>query len=317
MLIRTTYPNHIKSEAGGGGGSGSLDWWSDWRTATGTTDNAYLDGGKWTGWLTDPDLVIDGQANRLYGGVQAATGLGFPAGMDNVYRWEIPDYQDPEPQPGLIIRADSEWTIPAVGEYQFYRYYIRLDAPAGHSPQDQHFFHIGDDTGAAAYESCFWFNGVEGGSPPGSVGSGGEYRIQLMPNWQSTATSDTAWHNIYLTTGEVYRIELRAYRAATNQCRYSLRVYDDAENLRDASPSEQWFEYYGAQGWTSLDDFVLDITSGTAQNHWGVIEIGYNGSSPTGNFTPTPNSYCGGVAIRVSSSADDWIGAYPVVGVED
>lgn len=315
MQIRTYYPNHGKSEAAGGGGT--LAWWSDWRNATGFTDAALLDGGKWTGYVGDPDFQAQEKPNREWSRVMSASGLGFPAGMTNVWEYDIPDYRDPDPQPGIQPRVAGQWTMPAVGEYQYYRYYIRCDFPAGHNPADQHFFHIGDDAGAASYESTFWLNGIEGGSPPGSVGSSGEYRIQFMPNWQSTATTDTAWYNIYLTTTQVYRVEMRAYRPTTNEVRYTMRIYDSSNNLRDASPSQVWFEYYGAQGWTDLPDFDLDITAGTAANHFEIIEVGYNGSSPTGVFTPQPVVKIGGVAIRVSASSNDWIGQYPVVGVED
>ena len=298
-----TDPLSWPEEAGGGG---SLDWFSDFRNATGTTDAAFLDGGKWTGYVSDPV--------RALGLTMSASGLGFPAQMTNVWRYEIPN-ANTACQP----KVEGQWTIPAVGEYQFYRYYIRCDFPDGLNPADQHFFHIGTDTedDSAAYESCHWLNGVEAGSGGGVLN--GEYRIQMMPNWQSVETSDTAWYNIYLNTTNVYRIETRAYRSGTNQCRYAMRVYDSAGNLRDTAgrDEEVWFEYYGAQGWTDLPDFVLDISPGSAQEHWGVIEIGYNGSSPTGTFTPTPYVYLGGMAVRVSSSADDWIGAYPVTGVED
>lgn len=283
---------------------GALDWFSDWRNAIGNTDAALQDGTKWNTYVSTPV--------RELATVMSASGLGFPAGMTNVFRYEIPN-NNTACQP----KVSGQWTMPAVGEYQYLRYYIRCDFPDGLNPADQHFVHIGDDEGPASYESCYFLNGVEGGIGGGVLN--GNYRIQFMPNWQSVATSDTAWYNIYLTTTQVYRIELRMLRSGTNQVRYASRVYDSAGNLRaTAGRDEQvWFEYYGAQGWNDLPDFVLDITAGTAVNHFERMEIGYNGSSPTGVFTPTPYVYLGGMAVRVSSSSDDWIGAYPVEGVEN
>lgn len=296
-------------------GGAPLDWFANWGTATGFTDAALRDGGKFTGFVGNPDEVAQEKPNREWSRVMSASGLGFPAEMANVWEYDIPDYRHPDPQPGIQPRVTG-LPIPGVGEYQFERYYIRCDFPPGHNPADQHFYHLGDDAGPASYESTFWLNGVEGGSPPGSTGSGGEYRIQLMPNWQSGTTTETAWHNIYLVTTQVFRIELRSYRELTDRVRYAVRIYDSAGNLRDASPSQQWFEYYGAQGWTDLPDFILNIAAGTAANHFGVREVGYNGSSPTGVFTPQPVVKLGGMAIRNSTDPDGWIGPYNSTGEE-
>lgn len=280
----------------------TLDWFSDWRNATGNTDAAFLDGGKWTGYISTPV--------RSLASVIPASGLGFPSQMTNVWRYEIPN--SPEAcQP----RVAGQWTMPAVGEYQYYRHYIRCDFPETHNPADQHYFHIGSDTGAAVYESTYWLNGVEGGVGGGVLN--GEYRIQFMPNWQNTTYPDTAWYNIYLTTTNVYRLELRVFRETTNNLRYTSRVYDSAGNLRDTAGRDQqvWFEYYGGQGWTDLPDFVVQTVDPATTLE--IIEVGYNGSGPTGSFTPTPYVYMGGLAVRVSASANDWIGPYPVTGVED
>ena len=87
----------------------------------------------------------------------SADGRSFPAEMSNVYRYQIPNSNE-----CYLLEARDQWGLPDVGEYQFIRYYVRFEAPAGHAPQDQHFFHMGTYPGAG-YESTFWLNGVEGG----------------------------------------------------------------------------------------------------------------------------------------------------------
>ncbi len=271
-----------------------VDWFSDWSGQMGNAYEALHDGGKWTGNLcTDTHLAT----------IMSAEGRDFPPGMERLYRYEIPDSNE-----CYLLEARDQWTLPAVGEYQFVRYYVRFEAPPGHSPMDQHFFHLGTYPGAG-YESTFWLNGIEGGDPPGSVGPNGEYRIQFMPNWQGDqARWGVAWYNIYLRTYQTYRVELRQHRVAEHEVRYTVRVYDASGNLRDASPSQVWFEYFGEQEYRDLPDFRMGVRN--PESHFQTIQVGYNGSSPRGNFDGGVYNFIGGVAVRVTGDADGWIGPY-------
>lgn len=274
--------------------STDLDWFSDWSGRVGNDYEALHDGGKWTGNLcTDTHLAT----------IMSAVGRDFPPGMEHLYRYQIPDSNE-----CYLLEVRDQWTLPAVGEYQFVRYYVRFEAPPGHSPMDQHFFHLGTYPGAG-YESTFWLNGIEGGDPPGSVGRNGEYRIQFMPNWQGDeARWGVAWYNIYLRTFETYRVELRQHRVAEQEVRYSVRVYDASGNLRNASPGQVWFEYYGEHEYRDLPDFRMGVRN--PESHFQTIQVGYNGSSPQGNFAGGVYNFVGGVAVRVTGDARGWIGPY-------
>lgn len=287
-----------------GGSGGSLDFFSDWSYATGQSDDAYLDGPagsrKWDGYLTnDTDI----------GQVLSASGLGFPGDMSNVYSWTYTPAASPD---ALQVDVANGWPLPAVGEFIFHRFYIRCDFPDGFEPGAvQHFYHIGDDSNGY-YEACYSITGMESGL--GAV-DGGQYRVQMLPNWLNTPYSEVGYYNHYLTVEEVYRFELRIERVATNEVRYTSRCYNSAGTLLDSSPDEVLWEYYGSSGWTDLPQFEALSTS--PDDHLRGLEIGNNDSEPTGTFTPTPTAYFGGLAIRVTSDGNDWIGAYPVTGVED
>lgn len=293
----------------------SVAWWADWRTATGQTNTAYLDGGKFTGFVGDPDFVPDpggdNKANREYGRVLAAP-AGFPAGMTNVFQYEIPDFRDPDPQPGLQVVAKDQWTLPAVGEYQFMRWYGMLDAPDGHNPADQHFFHLGKDAEGDDYESTFQLNAQES---DGLFITGGRYRVQLLTNWQSTSMgARLGYLNILLNVGTVYEFQLRQHRLTSTELRYTMRVWE-VGGAELTGGAFIWEAYNDSPNPASLDDFEVVVANPVS--HFQVIEIGYNGSSPTGVFTPVPKHNIGGVAIRVTPNAAGWLESYPISGVED
>lgn len=263
--------------------TGSVDWFSDWRAGD------LHDGGKWTGNLC---------SDTFLGAVVDPSGRDFPSDMAQVYRYEIPNSNQ-----CWLLQASNQWRVPEVGEYVFHRFYMRFEAPAGHAPQDQHFYHQGQYPQGPQYESCLWLNGDP--AHGNAVSPDGDYRFALVNDW---FRSDPSWYNVYLKTYETYRVEMRMHRDTASTCRYSIRVFDSANQ---PAGRVEW-EYWGPQGATRLEDRVQQVAS--ADSHFRVIEMGYNGSSPTGNFAGGVYNFIGGVAVRITSDANGWIGPYTVTG---
>ncbi len=102
-------------------------WFSDWRHATGTSEDALLDGAsgsrKWDeDGGNDPALIE----------VISAAGLGFPAGMTNVLRIEnaVGSGEDHMLHKTL---THTDWTVPANGESVWHRLYIHNAVSDGFS----------------------------------------------------------------------------------------------------------------------------------------------------------------------------------------
>lgn len=267
--------------------TGAVDWFSDWRGRDGNSYDALHDGGKWNDNLCDDTHLVS---------IVDAAGRDFPADMDRAYRYQIPNSNE-----CYLLMAGDQWRAPAVGEYAFYRWYMRFEAPQGHAPQDQHFFHQGQYHAGPQYESTFWLNGRE--ACGNGVCADGGYRVTLVNDW---FRSDPSWHNILLTTYETYRIELRMWRETAGTARYAVRVFDSSG--AELGPEHFRFEYYGPNGWTRLEDRIQQVAS--ADSHFRVIQVGYNGSSPTGNFAGGVYNFIGGVAVRITSDPNGWIGPY-------
>lgn len=272
--------------------SGPVDWFSDWAGRGGNSYDALHDGGKWTGNLCSDTHLAN---------IVDSSGRDFPSTMGKVYRYEIPNSNE-----CYLLEARNQWAMPNVGEYQFIRYYMRFEAPTGHAPQQQHFFHQGDNPQGQVYESTFWLDGMEGCQ---GVCADGRYRVQLINDWFG---SDPSWHNIYLRTYQTYRVELRMFRETTNTARYSVRVFDSSG--AELGPENFFFEYYGPQQATTLEERVQNVR--WPSTHWRIMQVGYNGSSPTGNFSGGVFNFIGGVAVKNTPDADGWIGPYSITGGE-
>ena len=249
----------------------AVDWASDWSTAEGPSPHAVMDGGRWNGEIcTDDHLatVVDGE-----------------------YRYQIP----PNNQ-CYLLRASRRWRMPAVGEYVFYRFTMRLEAPPGFAAQDQHFFHLGHDS-SAPYEATFWLSGN-----PRSVDAQGRFRVQFLPNWQGPSNYPVVWLNHLLETGRRYTFELRAHRTADTEVRYSVRVTDAAGRRLP----QELESYDGGGAYSRLED--VPAAARVPESHFRVIEVGYNGSSPEGYFGEGVYNFIDNVAVRVSPNPNDWIG---------
>lgn len=266
----------------------SLDFYSSWDAGNN------LDGGVWE------YFTVDSQ----YMDVVAATGLDMPAGITNVLRIEVPDHRPNPCCPAVQISVTDAWPMPGIGEAAFYRVWFRNHFPVGFSMPNLHFLHLGHYSGTA-YESTFWWQPDESA---GAVASNGAHRLQFKPDWQTATTTENAWHNHYIFSDSTYRLEYKILRVDTNELRYSTRLYGPDGTLRNSSPSQIFFEYYGAEPWTRIEDFEMFV--GNAASVIRVVELGYNGSNPSGVFSPTPYMHFAGFAVRVSADTTAWIGDY-------
>lgn len=260
----------------GGVSTSDLAWFSDWRTATGASQQALYDGSKWTGQLCNHDVVE----------IISASGLDFPT--NNVLR---ADYQtDME---CLMVQAQDQWPAPGVGEYLFVRLYYRNAIPDGVAVGLPHPVHIGHSP-AASYAT--WVN-LE-------PTSGGVSRMILQLGG-GPAYPDQFWGWPF-NTNQTYRLELRLHRVTADTAKVDVRVYDGSGAL--LADDDDW-----NNGEVSANRRTLaqsDPTFPVTDASFRLIEIGNNGpaglAAGAGRFI-----YIGGVAVAVSANPDAWPGPYP------
>lgn len=263
--------------------AGALEpaWFSDWRTARGTTRQALYDGSKWTGQLCTSNVVE----------VIDAAGLDFPT--RNVYRVE---YR----MPGecLMVQAIDQWRAVAPGEYLFVRVYYRSALPDGVGIGNAHPFHLGRGPAGATGSYTTLFNIT---APTAGVGT----MTLNLPD--GPPYPDRFW-GFGFRTNETYRIELRLFRETATTARVSVRVSDRSGALvaQDADWTNGEPPGHPSRRTLSQSNPVIPVVDASFR----LLELGNNDSA---GLVTSPGRfiYWGGLAVGVSADPNAWLGPYP------
>jgi len=259
--------------------SGGLVYASDWRTATGTSNNAKSDGGKWN------DLSVDGggPANRIE--VISAAGLSFPSGMANVLKVLMPQANWQNSYWNILVTKG--WALPAIGGSIYFRLYFRHDVD-GSGGDDMH----NPQTG-----------------PPGSCPYTRQHVLSrpnttalrfAVGNKNNDSTNVHVWEcNKNLARQTTYRVEEQYIRQATNSWKVHVRVYDSSDTMIASDP-----DFIDGYTGIVLSNFTGTITSGTdCLRNW---MIGFPNQLCGSDTAAHQHCYYGGYAVSLT----DWCGAY-------
>lgn len=294
----------------GGGGSAAPQFIANWSTGTGQSLTALQDGGLFN--------YIDsnwGVGNPYRGEVVSASGLGFPAGLANVFSFGMtPSSTPPKDSRGgvAVSGASTGIPVPAIGETTFHRFYFRnaiRDAVPGGA--NAHFFQ-GWDTGttlnpAGSSPSQHWWY---------KFGSRADGRFPWRLEWQrSSELGGDNWEALIepfsplavtdlLLKNTTYLIEVAYTRTGANAFTITTRI--------DAAGTDVRYHTFAPTGSSfiplSTRNTNVRLDPETLRTCW----IGNNDPGPTftGADPELDKLYVGAVAIAVRSSATDWIGAF-------
>jgi hypothetical protein len=262
---------------------------SNWDTALGRTQDAFLDGGAWTVW--EVGGTVAGNPNEM----NVVTGIA-PPGLKNSLRIQ----QQGSSGNGWCRVAKLGFTPPSRDYYL--RFYIRNDDVGGAS-QD-HVVQPG--LVGNLYNDLTYLNKGEfaDGWRPRMVLGGNQGPNRTMPSWDLVGAR--------LSYARWYRFEYWVHFTAASRIQVRVRIYDDANVLRwteaNFKPDPGWGQwstatlatYYNGTNPGGTTDF--GITPATLVN----IEFGNNASASATNTGR--HWYFAGVQIR----NDTWPG--PVDG---
>ena len=208
----------------------------------------------------------------------------------------------------MMAQVDSGWVQATVGQYTYYRLYEFNNIPPGQSISD-HWNHTGNNNeGASDYQTA-WRNAS---GPAADSVIDNRFGVGVSSNPASTGRGQGYFINSTdMKVGQLYRREWRVERTDTDSIRVNVRVYNASGTLVLTGANFKC----GIGGCVDGGGYNVDTigqfkTEYTGTNGYHSIEIGNNGPS-TEPSTPS-SQYIGGYAVRVSSSANDWIGPYPV-----
>lgn len=300
-VVMLALPVGLAAGCGGdGGGSGirtpqtGVLFFSDWSTATGTSDAALRDTDKPIPW-----------SNRWGGNgsltVVSAAGLGFPSDMDNVLR--VTQYQ----QDFDWVMANNLWSLPGVGESRAFRIYLRVTISDAQGDKGTVYasHHPIESTGASGSTS--------GGFYAWHFGSYNDGTFPILFSMNDPSYPYNGWtfgapqydHGgrdydpAPLDKNTTYRLEWKFTRTAASTYSLDMRVYgpDDTTLLYDGNSTYAW----GGNGQTlASDGDGLDVDDSKIVD----MRLGTNGGGWT--FTSPQYVYWGGFAV----CADDWCGRY-------
>ena len=260
--------------------SAAVLWESDWSNSTGNSSDALLDGGEWDSIMDNNDVLY----------VVDSSGLGFPAGMQNVLRWSIP-----QGSAGKMVHVEGNWAAPSVGDSLYYRWYhlstVADGEPAG--GMQMHWLQA---------SSLAWLFLSRAPSTARQLMS-----LDVLLNypdnrfyWQNTSSIAQQ------LTNQVYRFEMKLLRTSSTQGNVSLRVYDGNNNL--IADSDDWLN----DNLNSLTNRNIIINLSDADYH--TFEIGNNdvnaasaatGYMYAGGFAVCDTTWCGAYGAAASSNPAD------------
>lgn len=298
--------SYVAPQGGGGGGSGTLDWFSDFRNGTGFGATAVHDG-------TGANAKWGGESGNNYGTnklqVIAATGLGFPAGMTNVLEAVL----DTTSISAMIRTGKGKWTSPTVGTtpYMYLRWHQRCDYPNSNTGYDPGGLgnhpvmadNIIGDGGPGELKWEFHIDDVSGGNLTFIA----DYNPQQGVKRYQLSNSGGA----VMARTSVYCIEQRLQRTASATAKADLRITNSSGAL--IATSANYISVNSPFGSLAADNPDIDLGS-DPDAQFQTITFGNNG--PSGTRNTSASVYYGGMAVRISSSSTDWIGPYPISGVE-
>ena len=177
---------------------------------------------------------------------------------------------------GAGYQAQNLWPAPAVGQYLFVRMLLNNALPNGANTGTDHGFQT--NVGL-----IHWFWRVWGGNAT-------SFTLEFA-TWE---TINVNWLEINVPKNTVLRLEWRAERTTTASATLAARVY----NNQTGALLGQITGLVQAATSTTFREFLFGMS--------GQGGATYNGGSV----------YWGALAARVSDNANDWIGPYPVAGVE-
>lgn len=284
----------------GGGGSTTVLLSSDWSQGTGTADADLIENGKLRAW----DAVGYG-TNRLT--VVSAAGHDMPAGMTNILRVTHPIGGQ------TYSQVQKFWSMPAVGETTYYRWFFRSEVADSESANTGGFgggYHpLETPSSPGNYTTngeIVWKNDSRGdGTFQWWIESQNDFsqRFSVGLNARSSPT--------YLPKFATLRFEMKLTRTAAsspfNRGAFDFRIYNEAVSstvpIYDRNNMWYWDFNGGVNEGRIADGYGQDVHM--LQNGFTCIETGTNG----GNWTPTTVQYEYWGGFRVVRGGD-WIGPY-------
>ena len=177
-----------------------------------------------------------------------------------------------------IYQAQNLWPAPAVGQYLFARMLVVNSLPNGANTGGDHGF----QTNAIA--PVVWFWRIWGGDAD-------SFTIESAA-WDWANVNEL---RVDVPKDVVLRMEWRLQRTGTSTAVYSARVYNN-------------------QTGALLGEITGLAQNGVTATHFREFLFGMSGQG--GASFNGGSVYWGALAVRVSDNANDWIGPYPVAGVE-
>ena len=303
-----------------------LDWWCDWRLSTAADSNSIfgttsrgsgLDQcfGSQTAFTADLFSILDVIENP---GTK-----GFPAGMTNILKVNGERGSVSGLSGSPMLQADSAWRAPAAGEYLFFRGYVRLEQPECTATcLNIHPLHFGTNKWVGNDYSGRFFSS-------GGIPSDSSFYLSQDPNFQTANSGVGQGRFLYpkdgldpsnpnIKTYQTYRYEVRMEFLVNDSITWNTRVYNSAGTLlltevdygchaSEVGGCNDGFSQYELD----LGERKHTLVGSNGRSAVMGLEVGNNGvtenDGPAGSFW-----YWGGLAVRISSLADDWIGEYPV-----
>jgi hypothetical protein len=208
--------------------------------------------------------------------VSSATGI-WPSGLTHVAENVYVGAMN------AAYQAVNLWPSPAIGEYLFGRMLLNNSLPAGANTGGDHGFQTN------IFSPLSWFWRIWGGDA-------NSFTLEST-TWDDNSNGSPLQLQVDAPKDVVLRLEWRVQRTGTSSAVYSARVYNNQTGVLLGQVTG--LPRSGASGsGNHFRDYLFGMS--------GQLGASFNGGSV----------YWGAVAIRVSSNANDWIGPYPVPGVE-
>ena len=261
-----------------------LDFFADWRHATGTTAAALGDG------PTAPTRKFDqiGGAGAIV--IVNPGTIGFPADMANILQVRLQTSNSGYTEP----RRTTGIAIPAIGQTRYYRVYLRVSSETAVSIADPETHPIQDGSSAGQINHGLWIWHSTGGP--------GKWTLHFQQSGTANAYPNYIWIiSTPLDYDTTYRIEWFIARTGATTFKTGIRVYDSAGALLFTSDN-----FLNPSG-VPLSTYM----TANDLNFFNVANMaGFNTGSNGLGGADWPNlmtySYQGGVA----TSLDTWCGPY-------
>lgn len=308
-------------------GVGVLTWFCDQRYAIGDSTGA-LYGLPQNGTVptdsTPAECYNTNTADPNQGTVVINSGVSqhsFPSGLTNVDSISFCQAGDGCGSMMKKLGGNAVTLIDSIdiNGYGFYRHYIRSLIPTGEGI-NAHYYHVGNNEQSGSVDYAQWWYQT------GSIQSDSGYSNgpAIFPNASGYGRGGGLFEpygGFEFKTHHTYRIEHRWHRFKADSARVQVRVYNESGSLVatgadfrcSVSESDQCSlggTIPGTPGADTVGQYPVLFNS-TARDLTRMIEVGDNGNDPS---DPSPTAYqiIGGLAIRMSTTATDWIGAYGV-----